>query len=170
LINHVLGISKAYATRVGLGPFPTELQDEMGEYLRDKGREFGATTGRPRRCGWLDIPCLRLAARLSGMDALALTKLDVLDGLDAVKICVGYRVGQAVLDEMPLDPNVLASAEPVYESCPGWNQESPEAAGRYAARISELVGLPVTLTSFGPGRDETKVESDPFEVCKKSQN
>ena len=106
-VDHVVGIVKAYATRVGNGPFPTELTDETGDRLREVGAEFGATTGRPRRCGWLDIPALRLAVRLSGIEHLALTKLDVLAGLDVIKICVGYRLGGEVLDELPVDPEDL---------------------------------------------------------------
>jgi adenylosuccinate synthase len=123
----VVGIAKAYATRVGLGPFPTELHDEVGTRLREVGAEFGATTGRPRRCGWFDAPALRLAARVSGIDLLALTKLDVLEGIDPVKICVGYRLGGRTLEEMPLDLDDLAAAEPVFEAHPGW---PVRAAGR----------------------------------------
>jgi adenylosuccinate synthase len=173
-IDNVVGIVKAYATRVGNGPFPTELHDEMGERLRDAGAEFGSTTGRPRRCGWLDIPALRLTCRLSGIGSLALTKLDVLDGLDKIQLCVQYRLGGKVLEEMPLDPDDLAAVEPVYETLPGWpaltvgepaaSQEKHlhEAAQRYIARISELVGIPLALVSLGPGRSETIVRDNPF--------
>jgi adenylosuccinate synthase len=174
LIDQVVGIAKAYATRVGLGPFPTELHDDVGARLREVGAEFGSTTGRPRRCGWFDAPALRLAARVSGIDTLALTKLDVLDGIDTVKICVGYRVGGKQVDEMPLDVDDLASAEPIYESFPGWparaagsvaftsENQLPEAAQRYVARLSELVGLPIGLISLGPQRRETILKHDPF--------
>ncbi len=165
---------KAYATRVGNGPFPTELNDQMGERLREVGTEFGSTTGRPRRCGWLDIPALRLTCRLSGIQALALTKLDVLSGLDQVKLCVQYRLAGQTLDEMPLDPDDLAAVEPVYETLPGWpalfaggassagKTQLCGAAERYVARISELVGVPLALVSVGPGRDETIVKDNPF--------
>jgi adenylosuccinate synthase len=173
-IDTVIGIVKAYATRVGNGPFPTELNDQMGERLREVGTEFGSTTGRPRRCGWLDIPALRLTCRLSGIQALALTKLDVLAGLDQVKLCVQYRLAGQTLDEMPLDPDDLAAAEPVYETLPGWpalyasgasaagKMELHEAAERYIARISELVGVPLALVSVGAGRSETIVRDNPF--------
>jgi adenylosuccinate synthase len=173
-IDTVIGIVKAYATRVGNGPFPTELNDQMGERLREVGTEFGSTTGRPRRCGWLDIPALRLTCRLSGIRDLALTKLDVLSGLDQVKLCVQYRLAGQTLDEMPLDPDDLATVEPVYETLPGWpalfaggassagKTQLCEAAERYVARISELVGVPLALVSVGPGRDETIVKDNPF--------
>jgi adenylosuccinate synthase len=178
-IDRVIGLVKAYATRVGLGPFPTELHDEVGARLRERGAEYGATTGRPRRCGWLDLPALRLAARLSGIDALALTKLDVLEGMNAVKLCVGYRLRGEVLDEIPLDLDDLADAEPVYESLPGWpvrpgatqytdEAHLPDAARRYLTRIRELVGLPIDLISLGPGRDETIVKRDPFAAVRAS--
>jgi adenylosuccinate synthase len=173
-IDTVIGIVKAYATRVGNGPFPTELNDQMGERLREVGTEFGSTTGRPRRCGWLDIPALRLTCRLSGIQALALTKLDVLAGLDQVKLCVQYRLAGQTLDEMPLDPDDLAAVEPVYQTLPGWpalfaagassagKMQLHPAAERYVARISELVGVPLALVSVGPGRDETIVKDNPF--------
>ncbi len=170
VVDSVLGIVKAYATRVGRGPFPTELDDNVGQRLREVGAEFGSTTGRPRRCGWLDIPALRLATRLSGIDALALTKLDVLAGLDPIRLCVAYRLGTQTLDELPLDPDDLAAVEPIYEDMPGWDSQGPvsreedlpPAARRYVARISELVGLPFALISMGPGREETLLKRDPF--------
>jgi adenylosuccinate synthase len=174
LIDAVVGIVKAYATRVGNGPFPTELHDRIGERLREVGTEFGSTTGRPRRCGWLDIPALRLTCRLSGILALALTKLDVLSGLERVNLCVQYRLAGKTLDEMPLDPDDLAAVEPVYETLPGWpalfatgtsvadKNKLHEAAERYIARISELVGVPLALVSVGPGRGETIVRHNPF--------
>jgi adenylosuccinate synthase len=173
-IDTVIGITKAYATRVGLGPFPTELHDELGTRLREVGGEFGAVTGRPRRCGWLDIPALRLTTRISGIEAIALTKLDVLEGIDEVKMCVGYRLGGKTLDEMPLDLEDLAAAEPVYEVLAGWptrpsgsaavksEKQLAETARRYIARVSELLGIPVALISFGPGRGETLLQTDPF--------
>jgi adenylosuccinate synthase len=174
-IDTVMGISKGYATRVGLGPFPTELEDETGETLRRRGSEFGSTTGRPRRCGWLDIPALRLAIRLSGIQGLALTKLDVLAGLGQVRLCVGYRLNGKLLDEMPLDPDDLDAAVPVYEELPGWADDSASGAGAsggaatlakeaasYIARVSELCGIPIWVTSIGPGRTQTIVSKNPF--------
>ncbi|HET6150464.1 MAG TPA: adenylosuccinate synthase [Polyangia bacterium] len=173
LIDSVLGIAKGYATRVGLGPFPTELEDATGELLRQRGAEFGSTTGRPRRCGWLDIPALRLAIRLSGIQGLALTKLDVLAGLDKVRLCVGYRLGGRRLEEMPLDPDDLNAVVPEYEDLPGWAEGTrssdkvgvaplPDAAARYIARVSELAGVPVWVTSVGPSRSETIISHNPF--------
>ncbi|HKA90881.1 MAG TPA: adenylosuccinate synthase [Haliangiales bacterium] len=170
-IDSVIGISKAYATRVGGGPFPTELDDATGERLRQAGQEFGATTGRPRRCGWLDIPGLRLAARLNGMSGLALTKLDVLSGIRPIQMCVGYRVGSDMWDELPLDPDDLAAAEPVYETAEGWSEaiagvrdlaDLPVGARRYLTRIEDLTGIPLYLVSVGPGRAETIVLKNPF--------
>ena len=173
LIDAVVGIVKAYTTRVGNGPFPTELFDKTGERLREVGREYGSTTGRPRRCGWLDIPALRLTTRLSGLQSLAITKLDVLDGLDEIKLCVAYRLGGKLLDEMPLDPDDLMQVEPVYETMPGWPARTagasarklgdlPEAARNYLARIAELVGVGPSLVSWGPARSETILSRNPF--------
>jgi len=173
-IDTVVGIVKAYTTRVGNGPFPTELSDQSGERLREVGREFGSTTGRPRRCGWLDLPALRLTIRLSGIHSLALTKLDVLDGLDEIKLCVAYRLNGKLLDEMPLDPDDLMAVEPVYETLPGWPardaksapatkiEDLPQAARNYLARIAELVGVSASLISWGPSRSETILRSNPF--------
>jgi adenylosuccinate synthase len=173
-IDKVIGIVKAYETRVGNGPFPTELHDEMGIRLREQGGEFGSTTGRPRRCGWLDIPALRLTCRLSGITGLALTKLDVLDGLEKIQLCTQYRLGNKFLDEMPSDPDDIAAVQPVYETLPGWpklvvgDSSTPQekdlhpAAQSYIARISELVGVPLSLVSMGPGRDETIVKDNPY--------
>ena len=163
-LERVVGITKAYTTRVGGGPFPTELLDETGEYLRTQGAEFGATTGRPRRCGWLDMVLLRETCRLCGLTDIALTKLDVLSGLDTVHICTAYEYkGRRVLFP-PQEENALADATPVYESLPGWSEdignarnwnELPEAAQKYVARINELSGVPVTIISVGPDRDQT---------------
>jgi adenylosuccinate synthase len=173
-IDTVVGIVKAYTTRVGNGPFPTELSDEVGEQLRKIGSEFGSTTGRPRRCGWLDLPALRLTIRLSGIESLALTKLDVLDDLPEVKLCVGYRLRGKIIEEMPSDCDDLTDVEPIYETLPGWPRMSKlpsgimseeqlhPAARRYLARIQELVGIPASLISVGPGRDETIVRKNPF--------
>ena len=163
-IDAVMGIAKAYATRVGAGPFPTELHDATGETLRKRGNEFGSTTGRPRRCGWLDVPALRLAIRLSGIGGLGLTKLDVLAGLPSVKLCTGYRLNGRVVDEMPLDADDLAGAEPIYEEMPGWpeGEDVPPAAARFVERISALAGIPIWVTSVGPGRAQTLVARNPF--------
>jgi adenylosuccinate synthase len=169
-IDTVMGIAKGYATRVGGGPFPTELHDATGELLRKRGNEFGAVTGRPRRCGWLDVPALRLAIRLSGIQGLALTKLDVLAGLDRVSVCVAYRLGGKTLDEMPLDPDDLQAAEPVFEQLPGWPEAPPSEdaprvppqAAAFVARVSALAGVPVWVTSWGPARAQTIVRESPF--------
>lgn len=170
-IDSVVGISKAYATRVGSGPFPTELHGEMGNRLREAGAEFGATTGRPRRCGWIDIPALRLAVRINGMNGLALTKLDVLRGVKPIQVCVQYRLDGVLLDELPLDADDLSRAEPVYETLDGWTEDAREArdlddlpagARRYLNRIEQLLGIPLYLVSVGPGRAETIVLKNPF--------
>ncbi|MBI4508177.1 MAG: adenylosuccinate synthase [Deltaproteobacteria bacterium] len=170
-IHVVIGITKAYATRVGGGPFPTELDGTEGERLRDAGAEFGSTTGRPRRCGWLDIPGLRLAVRINGMAGLALTKLDVLKAIRPIKMCVAYRLGGKLLDEIPQDPADLAHAEPVFETLDGWSEDIrdvrdlddlPPGARRYLARIEDLLGVPLYLVSVGPSRAETIVLKNPF--------
>jgi adenylosuccinate synthase len=169
-IDTVLGVAKGYATRVGDGPFPTELSEATGDFLRTRGNEFGSVTGRPRRCGWLDVPAVRLAVRLSGIELLALTKLDVMAGLERVKVCVGYRLGGRTLEEMPVDLDDLAAAEPVFEELAGWPETSsgasgtdiPPPAARFVERVSALVGVPVWATSWGPGRSQTVVTRDPF--------
>jgi adenylosuccinate synthase len=169
-IDRVVGITKAYATRVGAGPFPTELHGDAAEALRQAGGEFGATTGRPRRCGWLDLPALRLGVRLSGMDGLALTKLDVLANLGEVKVCVAYKLDGKELDELPTDLDDIARAEPVYASYPGWGSlgrhasstELPPTTRQYVDTVQRLAGVPFYLVSVGPDRAETIVLSDPF--------
>jgi adenylosuccinate synthase len=165
-VSAVLGIAKGYATRVGGGPFPTELLDETGDLLRTRGHEFGSVTGRPRRCGWLDVPALRLAVRISGLEGLALTKLDVLAGLPKVKICVGYQLGGTVVDEMPLEPDELAAAQPIYEQLDGWPDVPttvvPPTAARFVERIASLVQVPIWATSWGPGRAQTIVSRQLF--------
>jgi adenylosuccinate synthase len=170
-IDAVVGISKVYTTRVGAGPFPTELLEATGERLRQTGAEFGATTGRPRRTGWLDAAGLRFAARTSGMSGLAMTKLDVLRGIRPIRICVGYKVDGAERDEIPLDPDEIERAEPVYEVADGWDEETqnvrefddlPSGARAYLRRIEALVGVPIVLVSVGPGRAETIVLKNPF--------
>ena len=163
-IGAVMGVVKAYTTRVGEGPLPTELSDDMGNRLRDSGNEYGAVTGRPRRCGWYDAVAVRYAARINGLDALALTKLDVLDGLDRIDICTSYRCGSRTLTEFPSDIGQLAVCEPIYESMPGWSSPTkgvrrfddlPAAAQRYIARLEEVSGVRAALVSTGSERDDT---------------
>jgi len=170
-VTSVVGIAKAYTTRVGGGPFPTELTGAEGDRLRESGGEYGATTGRPRRCGWLDIPALRLAVRLNGLSGLALTKLDVLSGLRPLQVCVGYKLDGETLDELPLDESDIVRAEPVYETADGWSEDTrqirdledlPAGARRYLRRIEDLLGIPLYLVSVGPGRAETIVLKNPF--------
>ncbi|MBP7149017.1 MAG: adenylosuccinate synthase [Acidobacteria bacterium] len=164
LVERVLGVCKAYATRVGAGPFPTELNDATGERLRQAGGEFGTTTGRPRRCGWFDAVAARYAVALNGLDALALTKFDVLTGLDPVSIAVAYEVDGARVDEFPDTAQALAGARPVYEELPGWTEplggarrldDLPRAARRVLERLSEVAACPVGLVSVGPDREQT---------------
>jgi adenylosuccinate synthase len=169
-IDAVVGITKAYATRVGEGPFPTELHGEAGDKLRIAGGEFGATTGRPRRCGWLDLPALRMGVRLSGMDSLALTKLDVLADLPEVAVCVAYKVDGRELDEPPIDPDDIARAEPVFAKFPGWGKlpearsitDLPPTARAYVETIAKMAGVPFCLVSVGPDRSQTIRLLDPF--------
>jgi adenylosuccinate synthase len=165
-IDGVLGVAKAYTTRVGEGPLPTELNDDIGNRLRETGQEFGASTGRPRRCGWYDAVAVRYAVRVNGLDALALTKLDVLDGLDEIKICTAYRCSGTVVQEFPSDLGQLAACEPIYESIAGWTaptrgarryQDLPEGARRYVARLEEVTGVPAAIISTGSDRDDTIV-------------
>ena len=163
-ITRVIGILKAYTTRVGSGPFPTELHDAMGERLRKVGGEVGVTTGRPRRCGWFDAVIGRYAARVNGITDFFLTKLDVLSGLETVPVCVAYEVDGRRVDEMPMTQTDVHHAEPVYEELPGWFEdisacrefaELPANAQAYVHRIEELTGAPVSAIGVGPGRDET---------------
>ncbi|MFW5967140.1 MAG: adenylosuccinate synthase [Persicimonas sp.] len=166
-LERVTGITKAYATRVGAGPFPTELDDEMGRHLRDVGEEYGSTTGRPRRCGWLDAAALRYASRVNGFTSLAVTKLDVLSGLDTVKICVGYRDAEGgELDEPVMDPKTLETLEPIYEEHPGWSEDItgvrilddlPAEARHFLDRLETLLDVPIALVSVGPQRAQTIV-------------
>ncbi|MBV9757090.1 MAG: adenylosuccinate synthase [Alphaproteobacteria bacterium] len=171
-VGFVLGIAKAYATRVGSGPFPTELTDATGQLLGDRGREFGVVTGRRRRCGWFDAALVRQAVKVGGINGLALTKLDVLDGLPELKIGVGYRIGAAEFRHLPPAPGAQAAAEPVYETMAGWAASTrgarswvdlPAQAVKYVRRIEELVEAPVTLLSTSPERDDTIMVKDPFE-------
>jgi adenylosuccinate synthase len=170
-LDGVLGVVKAYTSRVGGGPFPTELGDATGEYLRQRGNEYGTTTGRPRRCGWFDAVAVRFARRLNGTTALALTKLDVLDPMDEIKIATAYRVDGRVLDEFPSSAEVLERVEPVYTTVPGWKSDTvgalhydhlPRAARDYVDLIEREVGVPVTLVSTGPRREETILREHPL--------
>ncbi|MEX2197997.1 MAG: adenylosuccinate synthase [Burkholderiales bacterium] len=171
-LHYVLGITKAYSTRVGEGPFPTELSDDVGERLRQRGREFGATTGRPRRTGWFDAAALKRSIQLNGVSGLCITKLDVLDGADALKICVGYRIEGELSEILPVGAEELERCEPVYEELPGWKESTvgikaydalPKAARDYLKRIEALAGVPIDLISTGPDRDETIVRRHPFD-------
>ncbi|MDT9587278.1 MAG: adenylosuccinate synthase [Candidatus Arsenophonus melophagi] len=173
-IDYILGILKAYSTRVGSGPFPTELSDEKGEYLREKGREFGSTTGRWRRTGWLDIVAVNRAVQINSLSGFCVTKLDVLDGLDEVKLCIAYRKPDGTkLTITPLAAEEWEDLEPIYETLPGWNQSTfgikeynqlPTAAIDYIKRIEELTGIPIDIISTGPDRAETMILQDPFDA------
>ena len=165
-IGGVLGVAKAYTTRVGEGPLPTELGGALAERLREGGQEYGASTGRPRRCGWYDAVVVRYSARINGLDALALTKLDVLDGLDDVRLCTGYQTPQGLLTEFPADLRLLAAATPVYETLPGWSaptrgatrmEQLPDAARRYIERLEQVSGVECAIVSTGSDRTETIV-------------
>jgi adenylosuccinate synthase len=171
-LHYVLGITKAYSTRVGGGPFPTELSDDVGERLRQRGQEFGATTGRPRRTGWFDAAALKRSIQLNGVSGLCITKLDVLDGVEAVKICVGYKLEGTFSEILPVGAEELERCHPVYEELPGWTESTvgiksherlPAAARAYLKRIEELAGVPIDLISTGPDREETIVRRHPYE-------
>ncbi len=170
-IDFVLGITKAYTTRVGNGPFPTELTDKIGQKLGERGHEFGTNTGRQRRCGWFDAVMVRQAVRVGGIHGIALTKLDVLDGFEELKICVGYELDGDLLDHFPLEPAAQARVQPIYESMPGWPEstegartfsELPAAAVKYVVRVEELIGAHVALLSTSPEREDTILMRDPF--------
>ena len=170
-IGFVLGIAKAYATRVGSGPFPSELFDETGRLLGERGREFGTVTGRPRRCGWFDACMVRQAVKVGGIGGLVLTKLDVLDGLPELRICTGYRINGETVKRLPAAMRAQAAAEPIYETMPGWAgstrgarsyAELPAEAVKYVRRIEELVEAPIVLLSTSPERDDTIMMRDPF--------
>ena len=167
-IGGVLGVAKAYTTRVGEGPLPTELSGELADRLRESGQEYGASTGRPRRCGWFDAVVVRYSARINGLDALALTKLDVLDGLSEVLICNGYKTSGGTLSEFPADLRCLSGAEPIYERMPGWStptrgvtrfEDLPEQARRYVRRLEEVTGVDCAIISTGSDRTETILET-----------
>jgi adenylosuccinate synthase len=162
-------VAKAYTTRVGEGPLPTELTGELADRLRESGQEYGASTGRPRRCGWYDAVVVRYSARINGLDALALTKLDVLDGLPEVRICVGYKTGGSIVTEFPADLRLLAASEPQYETLPGWTKATkgvtdfaalPAEAQRYIRRLEEVSGVDCAIVSTGSDRSETIVRKD----------
>ena len=171
-IHEVIGISKAYVTRVGSGPFPTELEDEEGEKLRRVGHEFGSTTGRPRRCGWFDAVVARYAVRVNGLTGVALTKLDVLDDFDTIRMCTGYEYGGKILDELPAKLEVFDHCRPVYEEMPGWKSDIsgarsfsdlPDMAQKYVRRLEKLIGCPIVLVSVGARRDQTIILKNPFD-------
>jgi len=172
-LNYVLGITKAYTTRVGEGPFPTELKEEVGKLLGERGKEFGVVTGRPRRCGWFDAALVRQTVITSGIDGIALTKLDVLDGFDTLKVCVGYRLDGKEIDHIPASQGAQARLEPIYEEIEGWKESTqgarswadlPAAAIKYVRRVEELIGCPVALLSTSPERDDTILVHNPFQA------
>ena len=170
-MNYVLGITKAYTTRVGSGPFPTEQDNEVGTRLGERGHEFGTVTGRKRRCGWFDAVQVRQVCRISGMNGIALTKLDVLDGFETLKICTGYRYNGELLDYLPASITAQDSVEPIYEEMDGWSETTagarsfkdlPAAAVKYTRRIEELIETPVAILSTSPEREDTILVRDPF--------
>ena len=170
-IDKVVGVVKAYTTRVGEGPFPTELHCEMGDTIREAGHEFGTVTGRPRRCGWLDACIVKYAGQVSGLDALAITRLDILDGLDSIKLCVGYLYNGEIIKEYPASLKVLSKVEPVYEEFAGWKTDTtkvrryedlPAAARAYLERLSEVAGVRLGIVSVGPNREETIIMEEMF--------
>ena len=163
-INDVIGVVKAYVTRVGAGPFPTELENEYGKRLREKGHEFGVTTGRPRRCGWFDVPILKHAVRVNSLTQIALTKLDVLSGFDKIKVCTGYEYKGKLITEFPMDQNIVSELDPVYEELPGWEEDIskvrdyndlPDNAKKYVEYIEQVSGVKVTIIGIGPEREES---------------
>jgi len=166
MISGAVGVAKAYTTRVGKGPFPTELDNEIGEWIRQKGGEYGVTTGRARRCGWLDLVILKTSARVSGLTDLVVTKIDTLAGLDKIKVCVGYKFEDKIIDYFPASLEDLAKCEPIYEELDGWNdsvadarsyEEIPENVKKYLKKIEEFTGVPISIVSVGPKRDQTIV-------------
>src|SRR5690606_11692948 len=170
-IDYVLGIAKAYATRVGGGPFPTELDDDVGQGIRDRGQEYGATTGRPRRCGWIDLVALKRAVAINGINGLCITKLGILDGMPSLKLCIAYKYRGKQTDDAPLDAAGWDECEPVYLEFPGWNESTagitdwdklPPAARAYLRALEELVECPLAMVSTGPDRDANIVLQDPF--------
>lgn len=171
-LDYILGITKAYTTRVGAGPFPTELFDEVGQYLGEKGNEFGATTGRSRRCGWFDGVALRRAAQVNSLSGLCITKLDVLDGLETLRLCTGYKYQGKTLELSPIGADAIEKCEPIYEDLPGWSESTvgarsidqlPANAQAYLKRLEQIVEVPVDIISTGPERDETIILRNPYE-------
>jgi adenylosuccinate synthase len=171
-LHYVLGITKAYATRVGSGPFPTELENDIGQRLRDRGLEYGSVTGRPRRCGWFDAAALKRAAQINGLSGLCITKLDVLDGLEELKVCTGYHKHGEVIHILPYGAESISACTPIYETHPGWSESTigiqsfdklPKNAQNYLRRLEELVCTRVALVSTGPDRNETIVMHHPFD-------
>jgi adenylosuccinate synthase len=171
-LHYVLGITKAYTTRVGSGPFPTELFDEIGKYLAERGHEVGATTGRARRCGWFDAAALKRSIQINGVSGLCVTKLDVLDGMETLRLCVGYKLGDITSDILPVGAESLAECQPIYEEMPGWKESTvgvkeydqlPAAARVYLKRIEEICEVPIDVISTGPDREETIVLRHPFD-------
>lgn len=172
-IGYVLGITKAYTTRVGSGPFPTEQENDVGRLLGERGREFGTVTGRPRRCGWFDAVMVRQAIKVGGIDGIALTKLDVLDGMESLEVCVGYRIGDKEFSHFPSGRGAQQAVEPVYEVFEGWADSTqgarswadlPATAVKYIRRIEELIEAPVALLSTSPEREDTILVKDPFSL------
>jgi adenylosuccinate synthase len=171
-IDYVLGITKAYTTRVGEGPFPTEQKNEVGEFLGTRGHEFGTVTGRQRRCGWFDAVLVRQAVVTNGMNGIALTKLDVLDGMDEIKICTGYKLDGELIDYLPAGQGAQARLEPVYETLEGWKgttrgarkwTDLPAQAVKYVRHVEELIGAPVAILSTSPEREDAILVTDPFQ-------
>lgn len=177
IIDRVIGVAKAYTTRVGEGPFPTELEDEIGAQLGDLGAEFGTTTGRPRRCGWFDAVIGRYAVRINGLDCLAITKLDVLDSLAEIKVCVAYDIEGEVCNHLPSNARQFAKCQPIYKTLPGWQQSTahcrsladlPAAALSYLKFLAELMEVPIAIVSLGPSRDQTIIVEDPIHGPKRA--
>jgi adenylosuccinate synthase len=172
MLHYVLGITKAYTTRVGSGPFPTELDDAVGQHLATRGHEFGAVTGRPRRTGWFDAAALKRSIQINGVSGLCVTKLDVMDGVETVRMCVGYKTPEGVRDLLPVGAEAISGCEPIYEDLPGWTDSTvgvqdydrlPANAKRYLERMAEVCGVPIDIISTGPDREETIVRRHPFE-------
>lgn len=178
-IDYILGIVKAYTTRVGSGPFPTELKDEVGKHLATRGNEFGSVTGRPRRCGWLDVVALRRSAQYNSFSGLCITKLDVLDGLPSVKVCVGYRLQGQECTYPPIDSAQFADCEPIYEELPGWEESTaqarsfsdlPQNAQKYLLRVEKLIGVPIDIISTGSDRKDTIILRNPYNSDKEERD
>ena len=172
-VGYVLGICKAYTTRVGQGPFPTEQDNELGRKIGERGREFGTNTGRPRRCGWFDAVLVRQTVRTCGINGLALTKLDILDGFDTIQVCTGYRLDGGEIDHLPAGEGAQSRVEPIYETIEGWKEPTanarswadlPAQAIKYVRRVEELVGCPIALLSTSPEREDTILVQNPFEA------